>query len=142
MRYTLACAMMTTMAALSPAASLPLAAYTWKARVFVISAIAEHDAELGRQNALLNAFSQEMKDRDLVVVRVIGTKARDDRGATLDATAVRRAASLASDRFGVALIGKDGGVKLSRAHALTARELFDTIDAMPMRQNEMRRKQP
>jgi hypothetical protein len=36
------------------------------------------------------------------------------------------------------LIGKDGGVKLKRNSPISNQKLFDTIDAMPMRQREMR----
>jgi len=49
------------------------------------------------------------------------------------------------ERFGVAhsafrtvLVGKDGAEKRRDAAPVTARSLFDTIDAMPMRQREMR----
>ncbi|MEM7620524.1 MAG: DUF4174 domain-containing protein [Pseudomonadota bacterium] len=36
------------------------------------------------------------------------------------------------------LLGKDGGEKLRKARRVTADELFALIDAMPMRQQEMR----
>ncbi|WKV11938.1 DUF4174 domain-containing protein [Marivirga harenae] len=36
------------------------------------------------------------------------------------------------------LIGKDGGVKSRRISPITNKKLFETIDAMPMRQREMR----
>ncbi|WP_340153321.1 DUF4174 domain-containing protein [uncultured Marivirga sp.] len=36
------------------------------------------------------------------------------------------------------LIGKDGGVKLRSISPITNKKLFETIDAMPMRQREMR----
>jgi hypothetical protein len=37
-------------------------------------------------------------------------------------------------------IGKDGGDKLTSASPLDAARLFATIDAMPMRREEMRRR--
>jgi hypothetical protein len=40
----------------------------------------------------------------------------------------------------VLLVGKDGGVKLSSSSPLSASTLFGTIDAMPMRIDEMRRR--
>jgi hypothetical protein len=81
-----------------------------------------------------------MNDRDLVVVHAIGVQASDTRADRLDATAVRRAVGLAPDRFGVVLVGKDGGVKLRRESPITVTELFQVIDAMPMRRQEMRRR--
>lgn len=41
--------------------------------------------------------------------------------------------------FAVILIGLDGSVKLRRESVLSMKELFATIDAMPMRQAEIRR---
>jgi hypothetical protein len=40
----------------------------------------------------------------------------------------------------IILIGLDGGVKLRAEEFLSNQKLFDTIDAMPMRMQEMRRK--
>ena len=134
--------MVMTLMALPSAMGSPLAVYAWNARVLVISAPSKTDIELARQDALLQTLMQSMKERDLVVVRAIGSEASDDRGTALDATAVRRAAALRSDHFGVALIGKDGGIKLSRTHVVAGRELFETIDAMPMRRDEIRRSRP
>lgn len=42
------------------------------------------------------------------------------------------------DLFTVMLIGKDGGIKLSQTSPVTNTELFELIDAMPMRRQEMR----
>ena len=41
--------------------------------------------------------------------------------------------------FEVVLIGLDGGVKLRQGTPLSLQELFSTIDAMPMRRQELRR---
>ena len=62
----------------------------------------------------------------------------------LESNGVRRL----SERFGmvggrvaVVLIGKDGGVKLRREGEIDLDEIFERIDGMPMRRNEMRRSQ-
>jgi hypothetical protein len=39
--------------------------------------------------------------------------------------------------FRVALVGKDGGTKLTRSKPLSADVLFGTIDSMPMRRKEV-----
>jgi hypothetical protein len=57
-----------------------------------------------------------------------------------EAEALRRRFSVQSGRFAVILIGKDGGVKMVREHEADLQEIFDRIDAMPMRQREMREK--
>ncbi|MEN0050651.1 MAG: DUF4174 domain-containing protein, partial [Bacteroidota bacterium] len=46
-----------------------------------------------------------------------------------------------NNSFTVILIGKDGGEKLRRkGKLLTRKALYQTIDVMPMRRAEMRRK--
>ncbi|EDP94293.1 DUF4174 domain-containing protein [Kordia algicida OT-1] len=45
------------------------------------------------------------------------------------------------DDFEILLIGLDGGIKLQQNTVLTKKALFNKIDAMPMRSNELRRKQ-
>jgi len=46
----------------------------------------------------------------------------------------------ADDQFRVVLIGLDGTVKRNQAEVISTSDLFTTIDAMPMRKAEMRRK--
>jgi hypothetical protein len=45
-----------------------------------------------------------------------------------------------SGAFSIILVGKDGGVKLDRQDRTSLEEIFALIDSMPMRQQEMRRK--
>lgn len=44
--------------------------------------------------------------------------------------------------FSVVLIGRDGGEKLRQSTPLAAADLFAVVDAMPMRQAEMRERPP
>ena len=44
------------------------------------------------------------------------------------------------EKFEVILIGLDGGIKLRQAEFLTKEALFNIVDAMPMRRNELSRK--
>ena len=120
-------------------AGAPLAAYMGSARVLVVSAPHENDPELGRQMAALSRAGAQLRERDLVVVRVEGSMARDDRGASLEAAAVREVLAMPADRFEVVLVGKDGGAKLRSVTAIPIANLLGTIDAMPMRRNEMRK---
>ena len=116
------------------AASSPLARYVDHVRVFVVSAASPADPDLLRQNSALRAETSALKARDMTVVRAIGS------GSSV--SALRAAVRLPANRFGVALVGKDGGVKLRRGAPIPIAELFRTIDAMPMRREEMRRVGP
>jgi hypothetical protein len=71
-----------------------------------------------------------MRERDLVLVEGVGGSA--------DAEALRRRYSVPHDPFRAILVGKDGGAKLSAAAPISAETLFETIDTMPMRQDEMK----
>ena len=117
----------------------PLAGYVDHSRVLVISAAGSMDPELHRQETALSGSKAALSERQIVIIRAIGATAQDPQGRRWEASGVRRAVGLATGRFGVVLVGKDGGVKLRRTKAVSAAELMQTIDAMPMRRQEMRK---
>ena len=55
-----------------------------------------------------------------------------------DADALRQHFSIASNTYALILVGKDGGVKFKRDDRVSLSEIFELIDSMPMRKNEMR----
>ena len=110
----------------------PLAAYRWTSRVLVVAAPSASDASYRAQRAALDSERSSRAERDLVTVEAVGRSAGAD--------ALRRRFGVPEGVFRAVLIGKDGGVKLSSDEPIPLRKLFSTIDAMPMRQNEMRRR--
>ena len=114
------------------AAADPLASYRWKARVLVVSAPAPDDRALLAQRQALASVDAAARERDLVLIEASGDDAR--------AQALRRRVGLPRDAFGAVLVGKDGGTKLSSTEPIPPQRLFSTIDAMPMRRDEMRRR--
>jgi hypothetical protein len=58
---------------------------------------------------------------------------------TAEADEARKRFHVTPDSFAVILIGKDGGEKLRSSDPIPAQKLLETIDAMPMRQQESRR---
>lgn len=113
------------------AESSPLAPYVWKSRVLVLAAPDAGDPRLAAQRQALDAVRASAAERDLVTVEAVGRAA--------EAVAIRRALGLPEDAFRAVLVGKDGGAKLTSAEPIPPQRLFSTIDAMPMRRNEMRR---
>ncbi len=89
------------------------------------------DPRTTKQHALLSHDAAAMRERDVIVQDITPETARRDR-PELD---VRSHAA-----FEVLLIGKDGGVKLRRDTPIAASKIIALIDAMPMRQEEMRRR--
>jgi hypothetical protein len=54
---------------------------------------------------------------------------------------MKRQFNVGEGEFSIFLIGKDGTVKLRSNDPVATSEIFSLIDAMPMRQEEMHRKQ-
>lgn len=109
----------------------PLAAYLWKSRVLVVAAPDADDPRLAAQRQALASARRGTAELDLVTVEAVGQGA--------EAVALRRALGLPADAFRAVLVGKDGGAKLSAEEPIPPQRLFSTIDAMPMRRDEMRR---
>jgi len=114
----------------------PLKPLQWKARVLVVSAPLAEDAGLRAQDAILRADGDGQADRDMKVIRLVGAQGP----AGVDTPTLRERLSLPPDRFEVVLVGKDGAIVLRRRQPVPLGELFDRIDAMPMRRDEIRRR--
>ncbi len=81
-----------------------------------------------------------VRERDLVVFFVFGDGASrlgEEPLSDRQAENLRRRFDVRPDEFKVVLVGKDGLVKINSV-AVSLRDLFAVIDAMPMRQREMR----
>jgi hypothetical protein len=113
-----------------------LEAYRWRSRLVVVFAPTPADARLAAQRAALATLAGSGDGRDLVLVEVVGQRASPP---GVDASALRHRFHVAPGAFRALLIGKDGGVKLDGDAVLGAAKLAATIDAMPMRREEMRR---
>lgn len=112
------------------AAQDPLAAHRWQARVLVVSAPDGNDTRLRAQRAAVSAARSGFAERDLVVVDAVGPGP--------EAAALRRRLGLPEGAFRAVLVGKDGEAKITAAEPIPPERLFATIDAMPMRRDEMR----
>ncbi|WP_438344999.1 DUF4174 domain-containing protein [Methylorubrum populi] len=110
----------------------PLAGYRWKSRVLVLAAGDAGDARLAAQRQALASARTGASERDLVTVEAVG------KGA--EAAALRRHLGLPNDAFRAVLVGKDGGAKITSEEPIPPQRLFSTIEAMPMRQDEAKRR--
>ena len=71
------------------------------------------------------------RERDLTLITAVGTSP--------EAEALRRRFRL-DGAFHVLLVGKDGGAKLTSTEPVGPETILPLIDAMPMRQDEMRKR--
>ncbi|MFD1470599.1 DUF4174 domain-containing protein [Hymenobacter caeli] len=120
--------------ALQPALQPALHAARGQRRVLLVGAATAAGPDFKRQQALLAAVPDQLRARDLQVLAVLY-----DELSPADRQLAQRL-GLRPPAFGVVLIGKDGGAKRSSARPLAPADLFSTIDQMPMRQQEMRRR--
>ena len=110
-----------------------LARWRWRRRVVVVFA-PPGDLRAAEQGKVLGRLAAGGDDRDLVMVRVEGEGVDPPVAPAAD---LRREFGVAAGSFTALLVGKDGGVKLRRAAVLGADLLTQTIDAMPMRRDEV-----
>jgi hypothetical protein len=124
-------------AAASIAATTPpmLAEYKDHSRVVVMFAATPEDAKFTAQTAQLAALTKQPTFQSLIIVGVAGSTVI---GVSDKATALRSRFGVAPGAFKVVLVGKDGTVALDQGTVATAKTLAATIDAMPMRQQELR----
>lgn len=112
----------------------------WKKRVFIIAG--SDQISIDQQKRDLLSHASQLDDRDLVVIAIEAGSVRTVHGGA----AIDDRASTLTDRFSIRdedgyialLVGKDGLEKW-RSRAPTGWPMIaEIIDAMPMRQTEMR----
>jgi hypothetical protein len=129
-----------------------LASYIDRSRVLLVFAPNDEDPRYQQQLTSLNHYAAEVKERDLIILPVLIDPGPPITPNTMRVTfgpglpeqeqmLARRRFKVGPTEFTALLVGKDGGEKLRSHQPLSIEELNRTIDAMPMRQQEMR-KQP
>jgi hypothetical protein len=111
-------------------------------RPLLIFAPSPTDPQLQIQLRWLRENAADVAERDVAVIAVPYQSPSPTQATLTDAgaTAARRSFHIAPTDFTVILIGKDGGEKLRSHQPIPMETLRSTIDAMPMRQDEMRQK--
>ena len=114
--------------------------YRWQNRLLLVFAPAPDREEVRAQQGLFEDKEAELKDRDLLVAYLFPEEGRieDETVSAEDTTSLRERYGVAEDDFVVVLIGKDGTAKERLEEPMQPTNLFATIDAMPMRQQEMK----
>jgi hypothetical protein len=123
--------------------NIELDRFRWKNRVLLIFAPTLESPKYLDQIEMLAKENEGVSDRDLILIEVFekGTSQCDGRSIHSEsAQRLMRRFNVKESRFQALLIGKDGGVKMRSGEPVTPTHLFGLIDAMPMRQQEMRMK--
>ena len=109
------------------AKEVALSDFLWTARPVVVFADTPNDPRFAEQIDLLTRRWDDLLDRDVVVI--VDTDRSEPSEIRL---------KLRPRGFMLALIGKDGQVKLRKPNPWDVRELTRVIDKMPLRQQEIR----
>lgn len=114
--------------------------YQWKNRVILIVADGTNTL-LRNQTELFLLDKKGLSERDLLIFAVGENHISEiiDGNEFPIPVTFKESLSINNNSFEVILIGKDGGIKLREKSPITRQRLYGTIDAMPMRQAEMRR---
>lgn len=99
--------------------------------VWIFSPAADN-ASFIMQKSMLNDAAG-LKERDIKVHEIVGFKGNEN---------LLKKYGASQKGFTFILFGKDGGQKLRSHEPLSSEKLYRTIDAMPMRQAEMKRQKP
>jgi monofunctional biosynthetic peptidoglycan transglycosylase len=120
-----------------------MSTYRWQKRPLLLFAEDEGDARLRRQLSDVEATRDRFDERDMVLIVILsaGTSRAEERALTTDAADhLRTSNGVDGSTFALRLVGKDGGVKLQSRDVVPMEALYDLIDAMPMRREEMRQR--
>ncbi|WP_228013673.1 DUF4174 domain-containing protein [Nostoc edaphicum] len=120
--------------------SFNLNSQKWQNRVLLLFAPSVNNHSYQQQMQLFNQQQNDFKDRDLVLIQVLATDKSYANGQLIDesyAANLRNRFGVDKENFRIILIGKDGGVKRQETTPVQATAIFEQIDAMPMRQQEM-----
>lgn len=116
--------------------------FQWKNRLLIIYLADEKSSILENQLAEISQNKEGYKERDLKVILLKDQQVEiwnSNENHNLQFNKITEELNIDKDKFyHNLLIGKDGGVKLRSDAPISNKKLFDTIDAMPMRQREMR----
>lgn len=118
--------------------------YRWKSRLVLVFTPSPEAPLFIRQMKLFQAAQEDLKDRNVVLIMLTPAGKHENTGAFLN----QESSKQYFDYFRVdplqletILVGLDGGEKLRKTNQITTPSvIFSTIDQMPMRRQEVRRK--
>lgn len=114
-----------------------LDSYLWKNRLLLVFAPSKNNAEYQQQMQLFQGQKASFAERNLLIIELLteGTSRVDAQ----EAAKIRERFNVNPKEFLVVLVGKDGTAKRQEQSPVSPQSIFETIDAMPMRRQEMRR---
>ena len=119
--------------------------HTWNNRIVIIKASSVASNNYQAQLKQFEDATDEMIARKFVLYTILG---EDVSFINYEDSTKNKVGKLTEDlakilnqkhNFEILLIGLDGGIKRSETEVLTKNDLFEIVDAMPMRRSELRK---
>ncbi|MDX5422448.1 MAG: DUF4174 domain-containing protein [Hymenobacteraceae bacterium] len=121
---------------------LSLEDYQWKNRLLLVFSPAADNAAYTRQKELIRKAPEGLEERDMLVIELLSADKvhlAGEEQQELKGDALRKRFEVPQDQFAVLLVGKDGTEKYRSQKPVELQQIYNTIDQMPMRREEMRR---
>ena len=132
----LCCSLFTSL----PALATPLSDYEWQKRPLLLFATSASSQQLQQTLDILEEKQCELNDREMIIGIILqqGNSLLNNQTLSPNAAArLRDDYAINTEPFVVILLGKDGGEKYRSKQIPAMTDIFQLIDGMPMRQNEM-----
>ena len=116
--------------------------HQWKDRLLLVIVDSYESKSLQKQLALFKDTEKELAERKLVVYQITPFDYKEgmQSSKSLKGSSLYQQYNQQKKDFKLILIGLDGGVKESYFNPTPPAEIYDIIDQMPMRQQELRNK--
>lgn len=129
------------------AQNLNLNEHLWKNRIIIIKTLNNNSLKFKKQIKEFENQDEELAERKLVIYHLIKDNLflidyQTDSKISFSNTEHKKNKLLDNpvNGFEIILIGLDGSVKIQRKEVVEINQLYSIIDAMPMRQIEMKNK--
>lgn len=125
-----------------PEVELSLRNYQWQHRIVLIFTPSERSLAYQQQMEQWNV--KGIRERDIKIVKVLGRESGqidERRISRASVEQLRQQFKVAPEDFAIILVGKDGTEKQRSQTPVDPATIFQVIDAMPMRQQEMHDRQ-
>ncbi|MEL7123441.1 MAG: DUF4174 domain-containing protein [Bacteroidota bacterium] len=117
-----------------------LDSHRWKNRIVLIFHTTETTETFDQQTEILQSDIDALKERDIVVYSIGSNELLKNFDEKIEGKVLAwKRKWRVNESFAFLLIGKDGGVKMRETAIVSLQKLNSKIDAMPMRQSEMRK---
>lgn len=121
--------------------SQDLKKHQWESRVLLIFTDDKNADKFKNQIKILSENKKGLKERKLVVYQFTKNEFTTNFNEVWSSSnSLFKKIVNNKDSFKVILLGLDGGIKLEQDRILSPEKLFTIIDGMPMRKNELKRK--